>query len=384
MSERGPLRHLEQELAHLEARGLLRSPTAAARPGPALLNLCSNDYLGYAGEPWSSAQPWGAAGERGNAGERGGAGASRLVSGNDPAHEDAEAALAAWVGTESALLFSSGYAANLGTIAALAGPGDVLFSDAYNHASIIDGCRLSGAKIRVIPHLDHDALARALGEERAARRRWVVTESYFSMDGDSPDLRRLRALADEHDAALLVDEAHALGVFGPSGRGLAAEAGVQPDVTIGTGGKALGLQGAFVLGSATLRTWLWNRARSFVFSTGLSPLLGRALAARVARASADESGRARLRENEIFLRKGLAELGLEGVEKGRGPVIPWVLGEPAAALDLSRRLREHGVLVQAIRPPTVPPGTARLRITVHAGLGPGDLHRALTAFRASL
>lgn len=366
-----PLRHLEGELAALERQGLLRHPAPAPLPGGALLNLCSNDYLGYSADPWPDAQQL-----------RGGAGASRLVSGTDAAHDHAEAALAAWLETESALLFSSGYAANVGTVAALAGPGDLVCSDALNHASLIDGCRLSGATIRVLPHRDLAALERALAEGGAARRRWVVSESYFSMDGDSPDLPGLRALCDRFDAALIVDEAHALGVFGLRGRGLCAEQGVTPDVLIGTAGKSLGLQGAFVAGAATLRTWLWNRARSFVFSTGSSPALATAIAARVARAASDDAGRARLRANEAQLRQGLGRLGLPGILEGRGPILPWIVGEPAAALSISRRLREQGILVQAIRPPTVPAHTARLRITVHAGLSSADVERALAAFQA--
>jgi 8-amino-7-oxononanoate synthase len=305
------------------------------------------------------------------------------VSGNVSAHEDAEAALAGWLGTESALLFSSGYAANVGTVAALAGRGDVIVSDALNHASLIDGCRLSGAEVRVVPHLDLAATEAALANAHQARRRWVVTESYFSMDGDSPDLLRLRALCDQHDAALVLDEAHVLGVLGPRGRGLAAESGITPDVLIGTAGKSLGLHGAFVAGSSALRLWLWNRARSFVFSTGVSPILAAAVTHRVARLAADDAGRARLEARGSQLREGLAALGVTGAVGGRGPVIPWVLGSSEATVARSRRLRDHGILVQAIRPPTVSNGTARLRITVHARLTPEDIERALAAFRAT-
>jgi 8-amino-7-oxononanoate synthase len=364
-----PLRHLEGELAALEQKGLLRTPPATAETSSGLLDLCSNDYLGYARDPWPAADP-----------ARSGAGASRLVSGNLTAHEEAEHAIASWLGAESALLFSSGYAANLGTIAALAGPSDVVISDALNHASLIDGCRLSGASIRVVPHLDLGAMESALASSASARRRWVVSESYFSMEGDSPDLPRLRALCDAHDAALVLDEAHALGVFGPAGRGLAAEAGVRPDVLIGTAGKALGLHGAFVTGAKALRCWLWNRARSFVFSTGVTPILASALTARVHRAAADEAARSRLRAIEAAMRAGLTSAGVPGIAAARGPVIPWILGSPEAAVTVSRALRAEGILVQAIRPPTVPAGTARLRITVNARLSAGDIERALAAF----
>ena len=367
-----PLRHLDAELAHLAEVGLLREPAVHRAAGIPLLDLCSNDYLGYASEP-SPASP---------GADRSGAGASRLVSGNDRAHEEAEATLASWLGAEAALLFSSGYAANVGVLAALASPGDVIVSDALNHASIIDGCRLSGATVRVVPHRDAAAVDAVLAASTSARRRWVVTESYFSMDGDIPDLAALRAHCDRHDAALIVDEAHAFGVLGPRGTGLCADAGVRPDVLVGAAGKALGLQGAFVLGSRPLRLWLWNRARSFVFSTGVSPTLATAIQGRARRALADDAGRARLEASVRQLRDGLADLGVPGVRDGRGPVIPWVAGTPEQAVKLSARLREHGVLVQAIRPPTVPAGTSRLRITATARLSEADVALALRAFRA--
>jgi len=365
-----PLRHLDGELEGLEREGLLRRPLAV--PVEGLLDLCSNDYLGYAGDPWPALNA------------RSGAGASRLVSGDRAAHAAAEGAIAGWLGTEAALLFSSGYAANVGTVAALAGRGDVIVSDALNHASLIDGCRLSGAIIRVVPHLDLAAVEEALAAARGARRRWVLTESCFSMDGDIPDLPALRALTRRHDAALVVDEAHALGVFGPEGRGLCAEAGVTPDVLIGTGGKALGVHGAFVAGSRNLRLWLWNRARSFVFSTGISPALAELIAQRVTRVRGDDTSRRLLADRAGQLRAMLAELGAPGVRAGRGPVIPWVIGDPAAAVALSQRLLDEGVLVQAIRPPTVPAGTARLRVTASAILSAGDLRRALAAFHAAV
>lgn len=369
MEKLDPLRHLEGELGELERRGLLRDPMAAPQRDAGLLNLCSNDYLGYASDP--IAPPL----------VESGAGASRLVTGNHAAHEQAEQALARWLGHPAALLFSSGYAANVGTLAALAGPGDLIISDALNHASIIDGCRLSGARVRVVPHGEASAVTAALAGEGPSRRRYVVTESYFSMDGDSPDLPALRATCDAHDAALVVDEAHALGVFGPTGRGLCAEAGILPDVLIGTAGKALGLHGAFVLGPRALRTWLWNRARSFVFSTGLSPGLAWALGERVRQVAADDEARTRLARIAQRLRAGLRELGVPFPAGARGPIIPWVLGAPSLALGMSRRLREEGVLVQPIRPPTVPAGSARLRITVQARFTAEDLERALDAFR---
>lgn len=415
----GPLRHLEAELAELDRRGLLRLPpaTAGAQGRPPLV-LCSNDYLGYAAAAWSGSQAVS------------GAGASRLVTGEHPAHAEAEGAIADWLRVGASLLFSSGYAANVGAIAALARPGDVILSDALNHASIIDGCRLSGARVVVLPHRDVEAARRALAEVRStpgaaptaraserlntesalstpgerpadsvprtatarARARdgaperpahprvWLVTESLFSMDGDAPDLRALRALCDAHDAALYVDEAHALGVLGPEGRGACAEAGVVPDVLVGTLGKALGLQGAFVAGSPVLRAYLWNRARSFVFSTGVSPALASRVADHVRRVADDDGARARLHEVSRRLRAGLAELGVPLVPDSRGPILPWLVGSPAAAVSISRALREDGIVVQPIRPPTVPAGTSRLRITATATLTGADIDRALRAF----
>lgn len=369
----GPLRFLGVELGRLEREGLLRSPDPLI--GSDLLVLCSNDYLGYAADPW----PW-----DDDSNERSGAGASRLVSGSFSAHVLAERAVAEWLGTESALLFSSGFAANVGVVGALAGRGDLVVSDALNHASIIDGCRLSGATVVVVPHCDAASVDEALRAGSSARRRFVVTESYFSMDGDVPDLAALRAICDRHDAALLVDEAHALGVFGPSGRGLCAEIGVVPDVVIGTLGKAIGLQGAFVAGSQELRTFLWNRARSFVFSTGVSPALARVIVDRVHRTQRDEAGRRRLTAVSAQLREGLSSLTPTVRRELRGPIIPWVLGSPTEALRVSSMAREKGLLVQAIRPPTVPPGTARLRVTATATLTDADIERALRVFAALL
>ncbi|WP_437305861.1 aminotransferase class I/II-fold pyridoxal phosphate-dependent enzyme [Sorangium sp. So ce388] len=338
-----------------------------------MLVLCSNDYLGYAGLPCSAGDT-----------VSGGAGASRLVSGNHEAHLMAEGAIAAWLGMEAALLFSSGYAANVGTLAALARRGDVIVSDALNHASIIDGCRLSGATVDVVRHLDLEATERALVRAQSARRRWVVTESLFSMDGDTPDLRSLRELCDRYDAALMVDEAHALGICGPRGTGLCADSGVRPDVLVGTLGKSLGLHGAFVAGSATLRTYLWNRARSFVFSTGIGPVVALAAVDRVARAAADDAGRARLAMVTDRLRAGLRALGAPLLPGSSGPILPWILESPGAAVEMSQRLAREGVLVQAIRPPTVPTGTSRLRITASASLAETDVERALAGFREAM
>jgi 8-amino-7-oxononanoate synthase len=366
---RDPLRFLDETLTDLERRALLRRPRAHG-DADGLVVLCSNDYLGYADLPVQGA---------------GGSGASRLVCGDRQAHRDAEGALAAWLGAEAALLFPSGYAANVGALSALAGPGDLIVSDRLNHASIIDGCRLSRAEVVITDHLDVGAVEAALRDAGPrARRRWVVTESCFSMDGDSPDLRALRAACDRHDAALFVDEAHAVGVLGPRGAGLCAQSGVRADILVGTMGKALGLQGAFVCGSEALRLYLWNCARSFVFTTGVAPALAAAVPDRVARAMRDDLGRAAVASLAGEIRRTVAPLvgpaspvTTGAVGNTGSPIVPWVLGPPEVALAVARDLETRGVLVHAIRPPTVPEGGSRLRITARAGLAERDVRRAL-------
>jgi 8-amino-7-oxononanoate synthase len=358
------LRYLEAGLRELEADGLLRSPALLDRE---CLVLSSNDYLGYARRSIEGIR------------EPAGSGSSRLVSGNRECHVKAERLLADWVGSESALLFSSGYAANVGLLSALAGPEDVVISDTLNHASIIDGCRLSRARVLVVPHLDASAVEHSLREASGARRRWVVTESYFSMDADSPDLRALRRLCDDHEAGLIVDEAHALGVFGARGAGLCAQAGIVPDALVGTLGKAVGLQGAFVAGPDVLRQWLWNQARSFVFSTGLSPVLAAAATQRVPEVQADDAARSRLLAVSTRLRGAIAEAG--GSVLGQGPIIPWVVGSASKAVELSGALLDRRVAVPAIRPLTVPPGSSRLRVSANAALTGDEVERASKAIR---
>jgi 8-amino-7-oxononanoate synthase len=359
------LAYLHEELARLERSALLRG-----RPSPLTsTSFCSNDYLGLARH--GSVPP----------GASFGAGASRLVTGEHSAHQGLERGLAAWLSTESALVFTSGYAANVGTIAALVGPSDLIVSDAFNHASIVDGCRLSRATVRVFPHLDV-AAAGALLDGGSFRRRWLITESYFSMDADSPDLAALRSLTHEQGAGLMVDEAHALGVLGPDGRGLCRAAGVVPDVLVGTLGKAFGAGGAFVAGGSDLTAWLWNRARSFVFSTGLSP----AVAAAASRSLGEMQARPELRAECLAradeLRSGLVAIGLPAI--GHGHVVPVVVGESSAATGLAARVQAQGFFVQAIRPPSVPPGTARIRLTGSTTQTPADIQELVMAFKSAM
>jgi 8-amino-7-oxononanoate synthase len=374
---RGPLRHLAQDLEELEQRGLLRIRPAPVdeRIDPRIIYLGSNDYLGYRSTGRLTRYALGAAAEH-----PAGSGASRLVLGEHRAHRALEQALARWLDVDETIVFSSGYAANLGVMSALASEADLIVSDAWNHASIIDGCRLSRAKIAVVPHNSVEAVRGAL-RASPARRRWVVTEGYFSMEGDTPDLAALRAVCDEEDAALIVDDAHAIGVLGPEGRGCASAAGIRPDVLVGTLGKALGAQGAFVAGSHDLCRWLWNRARPFVFSTGLSPLLAAVAHGAVSEARADGAGRQRLAALGGRLRSGLAAAGVP-IAPSYGPILPLLLGEESRAVAWSRRLAEVGVRIQAIRPPTVPNGTSRLRIAVRADLRDEEIDVAVAALES--
>jgi 8-amino-7-oxononanoate synthase len=352
------LQFLDDAIAELKRGSLFRE-----RPPPGAgseLSFCSNDYLALAARPPPVV--------------RAGAGASRLVAGERPEHLEVERAAAELVGLPQALAFTSGYAANVGVLSALAAPGDLIVSDALNHASIVDGARLARARTAVVPHLDALAVERALAS-RGSGRAVVVTESYFSMDADSPDLRALRDICDSRGAALVVDEAHALGVLGPVGSGLCAEAGVKPDALVGTFGKSFGAAGAFVAGCPSLVTWLWNRARTFVFSTGMSPAIAAAAQAGIETARREPERRSDVLAAAAQLRAGLATLGIRAA--GFGPIVPWIVGDPALALRLAAALRAGGVDVGAIRPPSVPPGTARLRFTVTSAHRTTDIERAL-------
>ena len=370
------LQDLEPSLLELERTGLLRHPDRAllgARTD--VLLACSNDYLGLGARHVS----------RDTLPEaRLGAAASRLIHGTHPEHVWLETALAEWVAQPAALLFTSGYAANVGALAALCDRSDFIISDRLNHASLVDGCRLSRATVAISDHNDLDAIAYHLTHAPPSKARWVVVESYYSMDGDSPDLPRLRELCDKHDAHLYVDEAHALGVFGPTGSGLARANGVVPDVLVGTLGKAVGVAGAFVAGSDALRRWLWNRARSFVFSTGVSPLLTELLLRQVHATRDASEARSRLRHNVESLRAALLGHGLELPPANHGPILPLLIGDSARTLAVAERLLAERIVVQPIRPPTVPNGTGRLRVTVTADMSAADIQRLAAALARAL
>jgi len=367
---------LEPALLELEREGLLRHPDRALLGSRSdVLLACSNDYLGLGARHVSRETPPEA---------RIGAGASRLIHGTHPEHVWLETALAEWVAQPAALLFSSGYAANVGAIAALADRNDLIVSDRLNHASLVDGCRLSRATLAVTEHADTDAIARELAQAPNYRARWVVVESYYSMDGDSPDLPRLRELCDKHHAHLYVDEAHALGVFGPGGSGLCRAQNITPDVLVGTLGKAVGVAGAFVAGSEPLRRWLWNRARSFVFSTGLSPLLAEILLRQVHATRNASEARSRLRQNVDSLRAELAAHGIRPPPGNHGPILPILVGDSARTLRVAERMLSENIVVQAIRPPTGPKGTGRLRVTVTAEMTAEHTQRIAGALATAL
>jgi 8-amino-7-oxononanoate synthase len=354
------------ELAELEAAHRLRVPRVvdgAQGPvvridGRVVLNFASNDYLGLAGD-LRLIRAATAALEDGGAG----VGSSRLIVGNHRQHVLLEAAVADWLRVGGVRLFNSGYAANVGVLTALLRGGDVVFSDELNHASIIDGCRLSRAEIVVYRHCDVGALEAAL-ESRPGRRRVVVSESLFSMDGDLADVEAIAGLCKRHDAAFVLDEAHAVGALGPEGRGVAAQHGVVPDIVIGTFGKALGSFGAFAATTRSVAELLWNRARPLVFSTGLPPSVPAAARAaiEIVRGPDGEHRRRTLAGHARRLRALIPRIG--GAPDSA--IAPIVIGDDRAAMQCTERLLLGGLFVQGIRPPTVPVGTARLRLGMSA------------------
>jgi 8-amino-7-oxononanoate synthase len=362
------------ELRRLEDEHRLRVPrvvdstqsSAIVLDGTKVWNFASNDYLGLAEDPRLAKAASAAALEFGT-----GVGASRLIVGNHRQHVLLEQELADWLRAPAARLFNSGYAANVGVLTTLLRPGDVVFSDELNHASIIDGCRLSRAEVVVYPHLDTAALERELGRRGSAARRLVGSETLFSMDGDVADVAALARIARAADAALMLDEAHAVGVWGPEGRGVAAAADVVPDLLVGTCGKALGSFGAFVASSAPIAELLWNRARSFVFSTGLPPSVAAAsrAAIEIVRGADGDQRRGMLAANVLLLRQLLPQLGGAACSA----IAPLMIGDDRRVMELTAQLLEPRgpdgwrFYVQGIRPPTVPEGGARLRISLSAG-----------------
>ena len=374
---------LAQELQNLAARNLRRRLTEVEEVlpggkvrlgGQVLVNLSSNDYLGLSQDPrlidaaQKAAARWG-----------GGAGASRLVAGHLALHREVEATLAAFKGTEAAVIFSTGYMANLGTISALTGPGDTVFCDKLNHASIYDGIKLSGANLARFPHRDMNRLESLL-QKAGSGRRLIVTDTVFSVDGDVAPLKDLVELKNRYDAVLMVDEAHATGVLGPRGAGLADELGLTPHVEVhmGTFSKALGSLGGYVAGDQRLIDYLHNRARSFIYSTAMPPQVLGAIGAALEVVVQEPERREYLLSGAKIFREELIQAGFD-LLGSQTQIVPVLVGENARTLEFAGRLRERGLLAVAFRPPTVTPGRARVRFSLSAAHSREDLAAARQA-----
>jgi len=373
-----------EQLEHMALRRRLHIVETAHEPyvsvdGRRMLLLASNNYLGLAAHPDVKRAAADAVARYGV-----GAGASRLIAGSlEPLHE-LEQSIASLKRVDAALVFGSGYLANLGVLSAVCSGGDVILSDELNHASLIDGCRLSRAVVRVYRHRDVDHLASLLRETQSARRRMIVTDSVFSMDGDCAPLVEIVQLARKYRAAVMIDEAHGVGVIGPGGAGLAAELELEReiDIHVGTLSKALGSYGAYVGGSRLLADYLMNRARSFIYSTGLAPGAAAAASAAIRLIRTAPQLLDRLWENAAYLRSGLERTGFK-LGPTSTPILPVMVGDSATAVRLADGLLNRGVYVIAIRPPTVPAGTARLRVTPTAAHSRADLDVAIRAFESA-
>lgn len=379
-----PLAWLDEELAALDAQDLRRNlqirdgeqSVRVTLDGQERINFGSNDYLGLAADPRLVEAAAQAAQQEGW-----GSGASPLIVGRSVWHERLERRLAEFEGTEAALVFSSGFAANLGAIEALVGRGDAIYGDQLNHASIIDGCRLSRAEVYVYPHRDVARLEELLKAGASFRRRLIATDSLFSMDGDLAPLVELAELAERYDAMLMVDEAHATGVFGPHGRGVAEHLHVEDriPIRIGTLSKALGCSGGFVCGSRRLIEWLVNRARPYVFSTAPPPSSCAAAVAALDIVAKEPWRRDRLLARAARLRQDLSARGWN-IGDSTSQIIPVIVGEASRTLALAGALAERGIYVPAIRPPSVPVGRSLLRVS----LSYEHTDEMLTALRESL
>jgi 8-amino-7-oxononanoate synthase len=373
---------LAAELADREVRGLRRARRLLETPqrahvtvdGRDYVAFCSNDYLGLAADPRIAA-----AAREGITRYGVGGGASHLILGHSAAHHELEDALARFTGQPRALLFSTGYMANMGAVSALVGRGDAVFADRLNHASLNDAVLVSRAAFKRYAHGDLDALERLL-KTVPARRRLVVTDAVFSMDGDIAPVAALLDLCERHDAYLFIDDAHGFGVLGAEGRGTLAHCGIVSEriIYMATLGKAAGVAGAFVAGDETLIETLIQNARTYIYTTATPPLLAQALLASLQVIEKEEWRRARLRELIAQLRKGLAGLPWQLLQS-ETPIQPLLVGGNEQALALSARLAEAGLLVPAIRPPTVPQGTARLRISLSADHSADDVARLVAA-----
>lgn len=381
------LSEIKSSLRYLDEKSLKRSPLTISGPqsselvidGRSLLCFCSNNYLGLANHPsiaFATAESLLSYGL--------GSSSSRLICGTMDLHRLLEDRISRFLGFERSLFFSSGYAANVGVIQSLFDSNDVIFSDSLNHASLIDGCRLSRSRVFVYRHRDASHLFSLLSTNRSlGKKALVVSESVFSMDGDLSPLEDLRSLCDRFDAALMVDEAHSLGVFGNRGVGLSLSRRVLPDIFIGTFGKAFGSFGSFVSSSIDVVNLVENRARSFVFSTAPPVCLASAAIAAIDLVESSEELRSRLFSHASLLRTSLSDLGYRLIE-GSSPIIPVLFGDPKRVVDFSSSLFDLGFLVQGIRPPSVPPNSSRLRLIPIASHSDDNISSLIRAFRSLL
>lgn len=380
-----PMDFLQEQLETLRKQGLYRllrdvegpQGTTTVINGRKVLQFSSNNYLGLANHPRLKAAIRDAVEQYGA-----GSGSSRLICGNLELNGRLESRIAQLKRKEAALLFSTGYMANVGVITALTADGDVILSDEFNHASIVDACRLSRAQSRIYPHRDMGALKKLLTETERYRRRLIVTDGIFSMDGDIAPLPDLVDLADAYDCMLMVDDAHATGVLGPNGGGTGDHFGLaeKVDIAMGTLGKALGGFGAFVAGDNRLREWLINCSRPFIFTTALPPAVIAGGIAALELVEEEPEMRAQLRDNVNLFRRGMEELGFT-VPAGETQIIPLLVGDASRTMEMGDLLLEEGVFIQGIRPPAVPRGTSRLRITIMATHSHGELACALEALK---
>jgi 8-amino-7-oxononanoate synthase len=370
----------EEYIKEVRAQALYREPVSIKHldavhiqiEGEDYLSLSSNDYLGLTHSPKVQKAALDAILQHGT-----GSGGARLTTGSHPLYKSLERELAQFKGTEAALVFNTGYMANVGTISALIGKGDLIFSDELNHASIIDGCRLSKGQTVVYRHADMKDLAEKLRNSICPGKRLIVTDGVFSMDGDIAPLDKIVPLAEEYQAMVMVDDAHAVGILGRGGRGTVDYFGLKGrvDVQVGTLSKSLASEGGYVAGSQMLIQYLVNKARSFIFSTALSPATVAAAASALKVLKATPQLVDKLLENAAGMRKALMAAGLK-VDGALTPIIPILVGEAALAVAMNQELKKHGLLVSAIRPPTVSPGASRLRITVSAAHEKEELVKA--------
>ena len=376
---------IETELANLEARGMRRSLREVSSPqdreivldGKRVLNFCSNNYLGLANDARLKDAAIEAIAEFGL-----GSGASRLVCGNMSPHTQLEQELAKFKKTEAALVFSSGYMANVGIISALVDRDDIVFSDKLNHASIIDGIILSRAELKRYPHNDMQALEDGLKNAEGLKRKLIVTDTVFSMDGDVAHLMQIVELAKKYNALVMVDEAHGFGVLGPNGGGLVEELGLhgQVDLQMGTFSKAAGCFGAYVCCSKSMRDYLINHSRSFIYTTSLPPALAQAARVAIKIIQEDQDRRRNVINMAEDLRSRLKIMGFNTLNSVT-PIIPIIFGDAQETVAASRKLLNQGIYVGAIRPPTVPQNTARLRVTLMATHTKEDMERFCAALR---